>query len=282
MKMRIIKIEKITNEVSRLWQEANFDLDSDVLDIIKKRSLKEKDPRVKDAFNVILRNAEIARKEKRPICQDTGIPVVFLEIGQDVMIKGGDLVDAVNQGIRQGTKKGFLRHSVVNCPLVRKNTNDNTPAVIHTEIVKGAKLKISVMAKGAGSENCSRTKMLLPTDGEREIGEFVVESIKLASSNVCPPMIIGLGIGGTLEKAVYLSKRALLAPLGKINPDKKLKILEEKIAKKINKLKIGPNGFGGGTTVLALRIAKYPCHIASLPVAINISCHVHRHKEVII
>ncbi|MDD5772512.1 MAG: fumarate hydratase [bacterium] len=280
--MRTINTEQITNEVSRLWQDANFYLDKDIINVIKKKLQKEKDPRVKDALSIILNNAELARKERRPICQDTGIPIVFLEIGQDVMIKGGDLTDAVNRGIRQGTGKGSLRPSVVNCPFDRKNTNDNTPAVIHTEIVKGDKLKISVMAKGAGSENCSQTKMLLPTDGEREIEKFVLESIKLASSNPCPPIIVGLGIGGTLEKAVYLSKKALLAPLNKINPDKKIRALEENIIKKINKLKIGPNGFGGGTTVLALRIEKFPCHIASLPVAINISCHVHRHKEVIL
>lgn len=280
--MRIIKTEKITREVSRLWQEANFNLDKDILHVIKNKLQKEKDPRVKNVFSVILKNAELARKERRPICQDTGIPVVFLEIGQNIAIKGGELADAVNRGIRQGTENGALRPSVVNCPFMRKNTNNNTPAVIHAEIVKGDKLKISVMAKGAGSENCSRTKMLLPTDGEKEIEEFVLESIKSASSNPCPPIIVGLGIGGTLEKAVYLSKKVLLAPLNKMNPDKKIRKLEENIIKKINKLKIGPNGFGGMTTILALKIGKFPCHIASLPVAVNISCHVHRHKEAIL
>ncbi|MFH1288932.1 MAG: fumarate hydratase [bacterium] len=278
--MRMIKTEKITKEISKLWQEANFVLDKDVIDIIKKSLRKENNLRAKDALAVILKNAELAEIERRPICQDTGIPIVFLEIGQNVAIRGGNLTEAVNKGIRQGTKKGFLRSSVVDCPFVRKNTDNNTPAVIHTEIVKGDKLKISVMAKGAGSENCSRAKMLLPTDSEMEIEEFVLESVKMASSNPCPPIIIGLGIGGTLEKAVLLSKKALLK--GGLKGDLQIKKFEEHLIKKVNQLEIGPNGFGGKTTALAVRIEKSPCHIASLPVAINISCYVHRHKEIIL
>lgn len=251
-------------------------MDKDVVNAIKKSLRKENNLRARDALSVVLKNAELAKRERRPICQDTGIPIVFLEIGQDVGIKGGLLTEAVNEGIRQGTKEGFLRTSVVSCPFVRKNTNDNTPAVIHAEIVKGDRLKISVLAKGAGSENCSRAAMLLPTAGEKEIEDFVIESVEMAGSNPCPPMIIGLGIGGTLEKAVLLSKKALLNPLGRMNS------FERRLVKKINELGIGPGGFGGRTTALAVKIEKYPCHIASLPVAINIGCHVNRHKETVL
>lgn len=271
--MTIISTEKIAEEVSRLWQEANFVLGKDILDAVQKSLRNESNPRARDVLSVILKNAELAKRERCPICQDTGTPIVFLNIGQNVKIKGGSLAEAVNEGIRLGTRQGFLRPSIVNCPFTRKNTGDNTPAVIHTEIVDGDKLKISVMAKGAGSENCSRTAMLLPTAGEEEIEDFVIESVKMAGSNPCPPMIIGLGIGGTLEKAVLLSKKALLNPLNRMGR------FERHLVKKINELGIGPGGFGGRTTALAVKIEKYSCHIASLPVAINISCHVNRHKE---
>lgn len=274
--MTIISTEKITKEVSLLWQEANFVLGKDILDAIKKSLRNESNPRARDVLSVILKNAELAKRERCPICQDTGTPIVFLDIGQNVRIKGGSLAEAVNEGIRLGTKQGFLRPSIVNCPFARKNTGDNTPAVIHIEIVDGDKLKISVMARGAGSENCSRTAMLLPTAGEEEIEDFVIESVKMAGSNPCLPMIIGLGIGGTLEKAVLLSKKALLNPLNRMNP------FEKHLVKKINELGIGPGGFGGMTTALAVKIEKYSCHIASLPVAISIGCHVNRHKDVII
>lgn len=271
--MSCISARRITKEVSRLWQEANFVLGKDIVDVIKKSLRNESNPRARDVLSVILKNAELAERERCPICQDTGTPIVFLEIGQNVKIRGGSLTEAVNKGIRLGTKQGFLRPSIVNCPFARKNMGDNTPAVIHTEMVDGDKLKISVMAKGAGSENCSRTAMLLPTAGEEEIEDFVIESVKMAGSNPCPPMIIGLGIGGTLEKAVLLSKKALLNPLNKMSP------FEKHLVKKINELGIGPGGFGGRTTALAVKIEKYPCHIASLPVAINIGCHVNRHKK---
>ncbi|MEW6087860.1 MAG: fumarate hydratase [bacterium] len=279
--MKTIHAEQIVSEVSKLWREANFYLNEDIIGVLKNSLKKEKNIRAKDALRVILKNAGLARKENRPICQDTGFPLVFLEVGQDVNIKG-DLHKSVNQGIREGTKEGFLRPSVVDCPFNRKNTGDNTPAVIHCEIVPGDKVKIFVAAKGAGSENCSKTAMLLPTAGEKEIEDFAVESVKIAGSNPCPPIIVGLGIGGTLEKAVLLSKKALLRPLNKKNPDRNLNRLEVKLLQKINKLGIGPNGFGGKTTALGVRIERFPCHLASLPIAINISCHVNRHKETVI
>lgn len=206
--MRIISAKIITKEISQLWQQANFVLGSDIIKAIKNSLRKEKSAKARDVLSVILKNAVLAWKENRPICQDTGFPLVFLEIGQDVKLKG-DLYKAINQGIKEGTREGFLRSSVVDCPFARKNTGNNTPAVIFTEIVKGSKLKISIMAKGAGSENCSRTVMLLPTAGEKEIENFVLESVKLAGANPCPPVIIGLGIGGTLDKAVILSKKRL-------------------------------------------------------------------------
>lgn len=214
-----------------------------------------------------------------PICQDTGMACVFMEIGQDVHIIGGLLEDAINEGVRQGYDEGFLRKSVVKDPLDRVNTNDNTPAIIYYDIVQGDKIKITVSPKGFGSENMSRIKMLKPSDGLKGVKDFIIETVMLAGPNPCPPIVIGVGIGGTFDKAAYLAKKALIRPLDKRNSKEFYSNLEEELLEAINKLGIGPQGFGGKTTALGVNIETYPTHIAGLPVAVNINCHVTRHKE---
>jgi fumarate hydratase subunit alpha len=230
----------------------------------------------------IIINSDIASKENMPMCQDTGMAVIFVELGQDVHIVGGSLKEAINEGIRQGYSEGYLRKSVVKDPLTRVNTGDNTPAVIHIDIVDGEELKITIAPKGFGSENMSRIKMLKPSDGVEGVKEFVLETVKIAGPNPCPPIIVGVGIGGTFEKAAELSKKALLRSIEERNNDTYYSDLEDELITKINKLGIGPQGFGGKTTALGVNIETYPTHIAGLPVAVNISCHATRHAEIVL
>lgn len=278
--MRDIDSKKIIETVSHLFQDACLYLPEDVLAALKEAREKEESPAAKDVLAQLIENTEIAAKEKTPLCQDTGAAVVVLELGQDVHITGGDLYTAINEGVRQGYEKGYLRKSMVNQPFsARVNTKDNTPAIIHADIVPGDKLKISIMPKGGGSENCSRLTVMPPARGRQGIIDFVVNLVDESGSNPCPPVIIGLGIGGTTDKAMTLAKKALLRKVGEPNPDPEVAELEKEILQRVNNLGIGPMGYGGRTTALAVHAETFPAHIASLPVAVNIQCWCARHKE---
>jgi fumarate hydratase subunit alpha len=279
--MREVDVALITETVKELCISANTDLGEDVIEAIEQAIEKEESPLGIDILNELKENAQIAREEKVPICQDTGFAVVFVELGQDVHLVGGDLSEAIHEGVRQGYREGYLRKSLCH-PFTRANTGDNTPAIIHTEIVPGDKIKIVVAPKGGGSENMSRVTMLTPSEGVEGVKRYIVQRVKESGSNPCPPTIVGVGIGGTLEKAAFLAKKSLLRPLGSKNPDPELMKLEQEILSEINKLGIGPQGLGGRTTSLAVHILMMPCHIASLPLAVNIQCHAQRHKEAII
>ncbi|OGW39340.1 MAG: fumarate hydratase, partial [Nitrospirae bacterium GWD2_57_9] len=235
----------------------------------------------KEILGLLKENARIAKEDHIPICQDTGIAIFFVEVGQDLRIKNGFLSDAINEGVRKGYREGYLRMSVVD-PISRRNTGDNTPAIIYTEVVPGDRLRISFMPKGAGSENMSVIRMLRPTEGVEGIREFVIECVKRAGANPCPPVVIGVGIGGDFEKAALIAKKALLRPVGSPNPKLELASLEETLLKAVNKTGIGPEGLGGKVTAMAVHLEIYPCHIASLPVAVNINCHAARHKTIIL
>ncbi len=281
--MRSIDVKKVTKAVSQLCQESNFFLPDDVLNVLKKARKTEESPLGKQTLEQILDNAKLAQEEEIAICQDCGVAVVYLEVGQDVHITGGDLYEAVNEGVRQGYTKGYLRKSMANQPFsARVNTKDNTPAVIHTDIVPGNELKIIVMPKGAGSENMSRLFMLTPAQGRQGIIDSVVQAVDEAGSNPCPPVIVGVGIGGTAEKAMALAKKSLLRKVGNPNPDTEVAELEKEILQRVNSLGIGPQGFGGRTTALAVHIETFPAHIGSMPMAVNLQCHVARHKEAIL
>src|SRR6056297_1053917 len=271
--MRKVDSEIITKEISEAVQNANFSLGKNIYNKIEKAIDKEKSPLGKNVLKNISKNADIAENEKLPICQDTGIVVVFVEIGNEVYIEG-DLKDAINYGVKIGYNEGYLRKSVVGDPFKRENTDDNTPAVIYTENVVGDQLTLHVLIKGAGSENMSQIKMFNPTVEKKEIKKFIIDTVKKAGANACPPYILGVGIGGTFEKAAYLSKRALIK---KESNDKEIKEFEDDILKDVNKTGIGPGGLGGKITALDVKVLTYPCHIASLPVAVNINCHVSRH-----
>jgi fumarate hydratase subunit alpha len=277
--MREIDVKLITGKVRDLCMEANTDLGEDVLEVFDRAIEKEESPLGVEILKELKENARIARDEKVAICQDTGFAVVFIELGQDVHLVGGGLKEAIFEGVRQGYRDGYLRKSICH-PFTRANTGDNTPAIIHTEIVPGDQVKITVAPKGGGSENMSRVVMLTPSDGIEGIKRYVVERVKESGSNPCPPTIIGVGIGGTFELAALLAKKSLIRPLGSKNPDTELDQLEFEILTEINKLGIGPQGLGGRTTSLAVHILMMPCHIASLPLAVNIQCHAQRHKEV--
>ena len=279
--MREINVQVIAEKVRDLCMEANTDLGQDVLQAFDKAMEREESPLGVEILKELKENARIAREENVPICQDTGFAVVFVELGQDVHLVGGNLNSAIQEGVRQGYKDGYLRKSICH-PFTRANTGDNTPAIIHTELVPGEEVKITVAPKGGGSENMSRVVMLTPSDGVEGIKRFVVQRVKESGSNPCPPTIVGVGIGGTFEQAALLAKRSLLRPLGSKNPDPELDKLEAEILNEINKLGIGPQGLGGRTTSLAVHIIMMPCHIASFPLAVNIQCHAQRHKEVII
>jgi fumarate hydratase subunit alpha len=281
--MRDIEAQEITKTVSRLFQEANFVLPDDVLACLRQVRETEESPVGREVMDRILENADISTKERIPLCQDTGTAVVFLELGQDAHIVGGDLYTAVNEGVRQGYDEGYLRKSIVRQPYSgRVNTKDNTPAVIHTDIVAGDRLKIIVMPKGGGAENMARLAMLPPARGRQGVIDFVVNAVDEAGSNPCPPVIVGVGIGGTAEKAVLLAKRALLRKVGELNPEAEVAELEKEIYQQINNLGIGPMGYGGRITALAVHAEVFPAHIASLPVAVNLQCHSARHKEAIL
>ena len=279
--MREVDVGIITERVKTLCMEANFDLGQDVLGAFKKAKAREESPAGIEILGQLEENAAIARQEGVAICQDTGIAVVFVELGQDVHLVGGHLDGAIYEGVRQGYQEGYLRKSLCH-PFTRANTGDNTPAVIHIEIVPGDKVKLIVAPKGGGSENMSRVTMLTPAVGKKGIVEYVVERVKESGSNPCPPTIIGVGIGGTFEQAALLAKKALLRPMGSKNQDPELASLEEEILERINRLGIGPQGLGGRTTSLAVHVNMMECHIASLPLAVNIQCHAHRHKEAVI
>ena len=281
-KTRKIDSKLITETVKKLFIEANINLGQDVICSLQDALAREESPLGRQVLEKIIDNAEIARREKMPICQDTGLAVLFIEIGQDVHIIGGDLRAAIEEGVRQAYQDGFLRKSVCD-PLTRKNTQYNTPAIIHIDIVPGDRLKIIAMPKGGGSENMSAAQMLTPAAGSEGIKNFVVEKVKQAGANPCPPIIVGVGIGGSLEEACVLAKKALLRPVGEANNnDEHLAQMEKELLNSINKLGIGPGGLGGRISALAVHIEMLPCHIASLPVAVNIQCHVARHKEEII
>lgn len=280
--MKEIHVSKIVETVKKLCIDANYYLNEDIKSSLFKVKEKETFPLAQNILDIILENAEIAKNENMPMCQDTGMAVVFLEIGQDVHIIGGSLEDAVNEGVRQGYSEGYLRKSVVGDPIERINTKDNTPAIIHYSIVTGDKLKITVAPKGFGSENMSQLKMLKPADGIDGVKEFVLKVVKEAGPNPCPPIVVGIGIGGTFEKAAFLAKKALLRPVGVRNSNPYYAKIEEELLEKINSLGIGPQGFGGRTTALSVNVETYATHIAGLPVAVNINCHATRHAEAVL
>jgi fumarate hydratase subunit alpha len=281
--MREIQATEITKAVARLAQKANFELGEDVLGLLKKARERELSPNGQEILDNLLDNARIAKSETLPLCQDCGAAVIFLDIGQDLHVTGGDLYTAVAEGVRQGYAEGFLRKSMVARPFsARENTCDNTPPVIHAEIVPGEKLKISFMPKGGGAENMSRLAMLKPGAGEQGIVDAVVNAVRDAGGNPCPPLIIGLGIGSTAEKAMETAKKSLLRPAGYPSPDPETAALEQKVLEAVNKLGVGPLGMGGSVTAMAVHAESRPCHFASLPVAINLQCHSARHAEVIL
>jgi fumarate hydratase subunit alpha len=279
--LREINTREITDAVKRLSVEANEQLGEDVLLGFQKALKNEVSPVGKEILEQLIENARLAREEHVPICQDTGLAVIFLEVGQEVHLVGGDLKEAVNQGVREGYGEGYLRKSSCH-PFTRANTGDNTPAVIYIDIVPGDQVKVMVVPKGGGSENMSRLFMLPPSAGLAGIKERVLETVKEAGPNPCPPTIIGVGIGGTFEQAALQAKKSLLRPLGTPNPDPELDDLEKELLAEINKLGIGPQGLGGRTTSLGVHVRLLPCHIASLPVAVNVQCHASRHKEAVI
>ena len=275
--MREIKASRITETVKRLCIEANCHLTQDLKTCIRHCRECEPWPQAQEILDRIIENYEIADEKAQPICQDTGVACVFLKVGQDVHIDG-DVTEAVNEGVRQGYGEGYLRKSVVRDPLDRVNTGDNTPAMLYFEIVPGDKLEITVAPKGFGSENMSRIAMLRPSDGLQGVKDFVVKAVEEAGPNPCPPIVVGVGIGGTFDKAAYMAKKALLRPVDEHHADPFYAALEEELLELINALGIGPQGFGGKTTALAVNIETFPTHIAGLPVAVNINCHVTRHK----
>lgn len=280
--MRNIGTEAITNAVKKLCMEANYFLPQDIFSALKEGEKKEVSPVGKAILQDICENAALAEREEMPICQDTGTAVVFVKLGQEVHIEGGLLTDAINEGVRQGYIEGYLRKSIVENPLYRKNTGDNTPAIIHYEIVAGDKIELMVCPKGGGSENMSRIYMLKPSQGIEGVKAAVMETVELAGPNACLPMVVGIGIGGNFEMSTLLAKKALTREIPSSNNDERMASLEQELLEEINKTGIGPQGLGGKVTALAVHIEDYPCHIASMPLAINIGCHVNRHKSIVL
>jgi fumarate hydratase subunit alpha len=279
--MREISIDEIIPRIRDLCMDANYNLGQDVLDAFDRGIKSDESPVAKEVLKELKENARISRDEQVPLCQDCGLAVLFVELGQEVHVTGGELSKAINEGVRQGYKDGYLRKSACG-PFTRKNTGDNTPAIIHYDIVPGDKIKITLAPKGGGSENMSRVTMLTPAVGIGGVKDFVVNRLKEAGSNPCPPTLVGIGIGGTFEWSAMLAKKALLREIGARNPDPEIAKLELDILGAINKLGIGPMGYGGNTTSLDVFIEMEPCHIASLPLAVNINCHSARHKEAVI
>ncbi|HZK17908.1 MAG TPA: fumarate hydratase [Clostridia bacterium] len=280
--IKTIKAGVITDVVAKLCKEANFQLGEDMVAALEKGQDEEISLTGKNILKQLLENAEIARDESVPICQDTGFAVVFVELGQDVRIEGGNLNEAIDEGVRKGYTEGYLRKSIVGNPINRVNTGDNTPSIIHTEIVPGDELKITVAPKGGGGENMSTLKMLKPAEGVEGVKNFVLETVRLAGPNPCPPIVLGVGIGGTFEKAAFLAKKALLRPAGSPNKMPEIAVLEKELLDDVNGIGIGPQGFGGRVTALSVNIETFPTHIACLPVAVNINCHASRHKSCIL
>ena len=277
--MRKIRTEQIVQAVREMCMEANYDLGSEMLKALEEALQVEESPIGKDILRQLIDNARIAREERVPMCQDCGMTMVFAEIGQDVHIVGSYWLDAINEGVRLGYQEAYLRKSVLNDPIHRINTEDNTPAVVHLEIVPGDSLKLMVAPKGGGAENMARLKMLKPSDGREGIKQFVLETVSQAGPNPCPPTILGVGLGGTFEKAALISKKALFRPLGAPHPEPDIAALEKDLLWAVNALGIGPLGLGGRITALAVHVEVFACHIASLPVAVSINCHAHRHRE---
>ncbi len=275
--MRTIQVQQITEQIKEMCIQVNHYLSEDMEEALQNAQASEKSPLGCQILSQLQENLEIAGEDMIPICQDTGMAVVFLKVGQDVHLEGGSIEDAVNEGVRQGYTEGYLRKSVVKDPLIRENTRDNTPAVIHYEIVPGDKATITVAPKGFGSENMSRVFMLKPADGIEGVKNAVLTAVKDAGPNACPPMVVGVGIGGTFEKCALMAKQALMRPVGFHSDIPYVKEMEEELLSRINKLGIGPGGLGGTTTALAVNVNTYPTHIAGLPVAVNICCHVNRH-----
>lgn len=275
--MRTIHTDEMIRSIRDMCIEANLTLSEDMKCSLKNAKETEKTPLGKQILSQLNENMKIAQEEQIPICQDTGMAVVFLNIGQDLHIEGMDLHDAVNEGVRQGYREGYLRKSVVKDPLIRENTKDNTPAIVHIDIVSGDKLEILVAPKGFGSENMSRVFMLKPADGAEGVRKSVLEAVKDAGPNACPPMVVGVGLGGSFEKAAFLAKKALTRNLDQRSEKEHIRILEEELLQEINQLGIGPGGLGGSTTALGVNIETYPTHIAGMPLAVNICCHVNRH-----
>ena len=275
--MRVITAEEITQNIKQMCIEANHVLSSDMKDVFEAAVKEEASPLGKKILNQLEENLKIAKEDMIPICQDTGMAVIFVKIGQEVHIEGGSLTDSINQGVREGYGEGYLRKSVVSDPIERINTKDNTPAVIHYEIIRGDQMEITVAPKGFGSENMSRVFMLKPADGIEGVKEAILTAVKDAGPNACPPMVVGVGIGGTFEKCALMAKHALTRNLKEVSPIPYVRELEKEMLKKIMGLGIGPGGLGGTITALAVNIETYPTHIAGLPVAVNICCHVNRH-----
>jgi len=281
--VREVKFDTLVSTVRDLCMDANYYIPDDVRQKIIEFRDKEESEVARNILNIILKNHEVSANEKMPICQDTGFAVFFIEMGEDVRITGGGFEEAIYEGVRQGYREGYLRKSIVDDPLFeRKNTKDNTPPIIHLRLVPGDKIKITFAPKGGGSENMSEVKMMVPADGEEGVKRFVVDRVRRSGGNPCPPVIVGVGIGGTFEHVAYLAKKALLRPVGSHHPDPRFAKLEDEILEEVNKLGIGPMGLGGRTTALAVHIETHPCHIASMPVAVNMQCHAARHKEAII
>ena len=281
--MREIDVNKIIPIVKKLCIDASIYIGDDVVEKLKEFQEKEESPIAKEIISIIFENQRLSVEKQMPLCQDTGVAVFFIELGQDVHLVGGDFYKAINEGVRQGYKEGYLRKSMVDDPIIeRKNTKDNTPALIYLDIVQGDKIKITLAAKGGGSENMSEVKMMKAADGIEGVIDFVVDRVKRSGGNPCPPIIVGVGLGGNFEQSALLAKKSLLRPLNEKNPDPKWAKVEDEILERVNNLGIGPQGLGGRTTAIAVQILAKPCHIASMPVAVNIQCHVHRHKSAVI
>jgi fumarate hydratase subunit alpha len=281
--MREIQSTEITAAVRQMCIQANYHIDEELARLVQNYLQDEQSPLAREILEMMLENYRLAAEKQMPICQDTGVAVVFAELGREVRIVGMSLQDAINLGVKEGYSDGYLRKSMVDDPLFnRVNTTDNTPAVIHLDLVEGDRLKLIVAPKGGGSENMSAIRMLKPADGVDGVIEFVLQTVADAGGNPCPPIIVGVGIGGNFERSAQLAKRALLRPLNDVHPDADYAELERTLLRRLNELNVGPQGFGGNTTALAVKIEHQPCHIASLPVAVNIQCHVHRHREVVL
>ncbi|GAB3057499.1 fumarate hydratase [Salinicoccus sesuvii] len=277
--MKEIEYQDIVDEVARICQEANYDLGEDVVNAFKQSMKTEKSEAGKSILNQLIANADIATSNRVPMCQDTGVSVFIVKLGQDCHITGGSLQNAINEGVKKGYDEGYLRYSIVDDPLNRKNTGDNTPAVIHVELVEGDGFEVQMSAKGGGAENMSAMKMLTPSAGIEGVKKFILDTVREAGPNACPPLVIGIGIGGNFEVAPYLAKKSLFRPVGERHKNSELANLEEELMIEVNKLGIGPQGMGGSTTAIDIKVETAPCHIAALPIAVNLNCHASRHKH---